>query len=210
MRKFSLLVVISLAGCGTQSPAPGHPNRLNPAGDYAHKATGFVFPSEIGSFKRSVVTEYNLDKTDVSAGYDKKTGEQGVASTIYVYPAPPLTSVGSSQSVIDGAREHLCTQAWEGIKADIVRAHPDAKLIVHETVRSPSPAFSRPGRRAVFRFTDIFASVNQPLRSEAELFCYAGGKWLVSYRTTAPAAFNYEPDLDQLMQSLKWPKALAD
>lgn len=209
MRRVLIVLTFFLVGCGSQAQAPDQPEQLNPAGNYVHHPTGFTFPPALGVFRRSGVTEYNREKTDVSADYDKVAGGQSVATTVYVYPAPALTSIRSPQAVVDDAKDHLCTQVWEGIKADIVRAHPDAELISLDQIASPSPSFKQRGHRATFRFTGDFGGGNQSLRSEAELFCYAAGGWLVAYRTTAPAAFDYRSDLTALMHALQWPSSFA-
>ena len=209
MRRAVIALAVLLIGCGSRAQAPDQPKELNPVGNYVHSATGFTFPPALGVFKRSGITEYNSDKTDVSAGYDKVASGLSVATTVYVYPAPPLTSIGSPQAVIDDAKEHLCAQVWEGIKSDIVRAHPDAELIALDQIPSPSSVFKQHGRKAIFRFTGNFGGSNQPLRSEADLFCYAGGNWLVAYRTTAPAGFDYSSDLGALMRDLRWPNSLT-
>jgi hypothetical protein len=209
MRWAIVTVAILLSGCVSQQQAPWQPVVLEPAGPYVHQATGFTFPVALGPFRRSGILEYNAEKSDVSAGYNKVSGEGRIAATVYVYPAPTLISIGSQQAVIDDAREHLCTQVWEAIQANIIRAHPGAELIVLDQIASPSPVFKKMGRRAIFRFTGNFGGTVQPLQSEADLFCYAGQRWLVSYRATAPAAFDYHADLDALMRGLSWPDSLG-
>jgi hypothetical protein len=206
---FAIGLLILLAGCGPQTPRARQPKRLNPSGTYVHRPTGFAFPVALGMFTRSVVTEYDRDATDVSGGYDKAAGDEGVAVTVYVYPAPLLISIGSPQAVVEDSRDHLCVGAWESLKAEIVQSHPDAELIGLGTIASPSPLFKAAGHKAVFKFTGNFGGREQSLRSEADLFCYAGGRWLVAYRTTAPAAFDYRADLAALMQALRWPASLA-
>ena len=207
MRYAVIGLTLLLTGCGSQAQSPDEPKRLTVADTYTHSATGFKFPRSVGKFKRSAITEYNQEKTDVGVGYDNVAAHMAV--TVYVYPAPPLTSIGSPQAVIDDARNHLCTQAWEGIKAEIVQAHPDAELIALENIGSPSPVYNKVGRKAVFRFSGNLGGQTQPVHSEADLFCYAGGRWLVSYRTTTPEAFDYRSDLDTLMHSLQWPSGLT-
>ncbi|MBW8911472.1 MAG: hypothetical protein JF564_06225, partial [Sphingomonas sp.] len=124
--------------------------------------------------------------------------------TVYVYPAPEVpakTPVAAMKAVQD----RLCADHFEGIKADIVQSHAGAVLIEESETASPAPAsFAHTGRRAVFSFTD-YRDKEQPLRSEADLFCYVGGKWLIAYRTTAPASVRYEAELAALMRSLHWP-----
>jgi len=209
MRRAVITLAVLLAACGSQAQAPDQPKKLNPSGAYVHRATGFTFPVALGKFTRTAITEYNQEKTDVSAGYGKVAGQESVAITVYVYPAPPLTSIGSPQTVIDDARQHLCTQVWEGLKVEIAQAHPDAELLSLEQIDSPFSSFRKPGHRAVFRFTGNLGGKEQPVRSEADLFCYAGGQWLVAYRTTAPDAFDYRGDLDALMHLLRWPNSLV-
>jgi len=205
LRRIILGLALLFCGCTSAAQAPDQPRSFNPLGPYRQDATGFIFPVAVEPFRRSVVTEFNAQKTDVSAGYDKPPGPNAMAATIYVYPAPSLTSIGSPQNVIDEARDHLCNEAWEGIKSEIQHAHPDAKLIEQGQLPSPSPTFTNPGHRAVFAFTDIFAGTQQPLHSEADLFCYVKDQWLVAYRTTTPAANDYRADLTTLMRKLRWP-----
>jgi len=107
MRKVAAAVAILLSGCGSEAQRPAQPVHFNPAGNYIHQATSFVFPRLLGGFTRSGITEYNREKTDVSAGYDKVAGGQSVMATVYVYPAPPVSSIASPQAVADAAKENL-------------------------------------------------------------------------------------------------------
>ncbi|WP_445682384.1 hypothetical protein [Radicibacter daui] len=208
--KWSVVTVAALlAGCVPQMQSSDRPATFNPTGPYVHQATGFIFPVAPGAFIRSDITEYNSEKTNISAGYNKDAGDKSLAVTIYVKPAPPVISLGSPPKVVAEAKDHLCRQLWEAMKETIIRVHPGAELISDGEVASPSVVFKGRGLRAIYRYTETFDGVVQPLRSEADLFCYAGQGWMVSYRATAPAGFDYHADLDTLMRDLQWPDSLG-
>lgn len=201
---FGGLAVMLCCSC-SPSPVEGGQPTGQPSGTYVHQATGFTFPPTLGKFKRSAVTEFNSDATDVSAGYDLVDPQNPVAITIYVYPAPRITSIGSPQSVIDDAQEHMCSKQFQSVKSDIERAHPGARLVSEGPIPSPSETHKNVGKKAVYDFQGVFAGREQPLRSEADLYCYVGGPWLIAYRSTSPVNAQYQPALANLMHNLAWP-----
>jgi len=174
--------------------------RASPAtdmGTYMHPGTGFQFPAVVGEFQRAQIEKYNSEETDVGVGYNLYSGEKQIAVTVFVYPAP---------AVQDAAKPAACADQFRSMKSDIEKAHPGARLVAETMVRSPMPARSETGQKAVYDFNGIFAGTEQPLQSEADLFCYVSGPWFIAYRTTAPAKLNYEPDLARLERELPWPR----
>lgn len=172
---------------------------------YVHRGSGFIFPAAAGDYQRTGLIEYDVAATDVSAGYQTMTPGRETVMTIYVYPAPEVPAE-TRAAEIDAVQDKLCADHFEDIKAGIVQSHPGAVLIEEGRTTSPAPgSFAHAGRRAVFGFSSAFRGKEQPLRSEADLFCYVGGKWLIAYRTTAPTAVRYEAELAALMQRLRWP-----
>jgi hypothetical protein len=60
--------------------------------------------------------------------------------------------------------------------------------------------------RAAYTFTaPLFAGRrNQPVRSEAYLFCYVGGRWSVKYRFTHPADQDVRALIGAFRRELAW------
>lgn len=194
----SRAAVVSLllcSGCGQSSSSPAQPQTSSEP--YVHRATGFTFPATVGEFTRAQISKYNSEGTDVGVGYNLYTPTKQIAVTVFVYPAP--------LAVDASAQDKACAAQFESVKADIERGHRDVHQIAESTIPSPAPNFDNAGKKAVYNYEDVFAGTAQPLRSEADLYCYVSGPWFVAYRTTTPKNTDYEPDLRRLMHDLTWP-----
>ena len=97
-------------------------------GLYVHKASGMEFPITVGEFRRTKLLRYDTGELDVSAGYDLFTPTSQVAATVYVYPAPKITSIGSSQNGIDGVRATIFKGWFQQEKQEILSAHSGIRL----------------------------------------------------------------------------------
>jgi hypothetical protein len=96
---FASLALLSLPSsllpaCGPATPATD-PSKLTPRphpiqvkGDFAHPASGALFPKRIGGMQREQPKAYDHEERDVSASYV----EGGLRITAYVYPAGPAAS----------------------------------------------------------------------------------------------------------------------
>ena len=168
---------------------------------YVHKPTGMSFPPSVGNLRRDRVIEYDGDATDVSAGYNLDEPDGRIVLTIFIFPAPLIEA---GKNVAD-EQERKCGEIFEGVKGEVF-IHPGAKLIDEGDIASPSASHMHPGRPAVFTLDGMaYVEVKGPLRSEADLFCYVGDKWLILYRATAPAGIAYERQLAELMHGIAWP-----
>ncbi|KQX26072.1 MULTISPECIES: hypothetical protein [unclassified Sphingomonas] len=197
-----------VSGCTAQpdnSADSSHRRSFRPAGDYVHRLSGVHFPRSVGRLQLVEITEYDSKASDVGVGYNVFQRDLQAAFTVYVYPAPDIVSIGSPRNVIRQTRNTFCERELQGIEQSIESAHPQMRLVAHGEIASPSSNFEGPGRRLVYRGTDVFAGRQQAVRSEADLFCYVGGKWLISFRTTARASDEYRDQLDLLMRSIAWP-----
>ncbi|HJQ16235.1 MAG TPA: hypothetical protein VJR87_12840 [Allosphingosinicella sp.] len=197
------VIILALAAV----PAGGQGlKQIDPTVSYVHGATGMSFPPSVGRLERNTVVEYDAAATDVSAGY-KIDGPKGrVIFTVYIFPAPPAKAAGDLRT----GRMEACGEAFEGVKNDI-KIHPGARLIEEGEVDSPSPKFNGKGKRVVFSLDGLLGvQAKGPFRSEAELFCYVGGRWQIMYRTTAPVDVTYEADLADLMRGIAWPVLTDD
>lgn len=171
---------------------------------FEHRETGFRFPTLLGPFRRVETRRYDRNGRDVGVGYNLETSGHQMAVTVFVYPAPSLPAYRSPEAS-STAREERCDRAFAAVQADIGAAHPGARLEEEGIAPSPSAEHAREGLRAVYAFDGVFNGRRQSLRSEATLFCYVGGDWLIAYRTTAPISVDYRADLARLMRDLVWP-----
>ena len=61
------------------------------------------------------------------------------------------------------------------------------------------------GHRSVYRFASPFDDRVQEIRSEAHLYCYVGGDWLVKYRVSAPVAVETRGAVETFIRTGPWP-----
>lgn len=170
---------------------------ISAPGTVVHSAAGARFPEQVGDFQRANVHQFDPDGIDLSASYVLARGEDRVIVTVYVYPAARLGS--------DGSAAERCEREFEGVGDAIEAHHGDARL----AEQGPAPAIAgvEPalGRRAVYRMTAPFNGRPQPVRSEAYLYCFVDGDWLVKYRATSNEAFDASSDVEDFIRSGPWP-----
>jgi len=194
-----------LLGCPSMRPKYlSQPASVDATGSYTHAASGMVFPDALGDFRRTSISRYDAEGLDVSAGYDLFAPPRVIAATVYVYPAPPLVSIGSPPEVVATARANLCQREFESRKQEILQSHPGAKLIEERAVSVVRAGGTHSGRMAAFEYEDIFAHQRQPVAARVYLFCYVGGKWVVKYRFSYPKSFDASKDIEDFMRSLSW------
>jgi hypothetical protein len=199
------LALLSLVSCKSpQGTYLAQPEAMQAEGFYLHPASGMAFPLAVGSFQRVNLTRYDAEGLDVSAGYNLLTAGAGIAATVYVYPSPPLVSIGSPNDVVASARATLCKNEFEARKREIVVAHPGAKLVRESDAPLPQGGPPNPGKMAAFDYEEVFAGQQQPLHSELYVFCYIGGKWTVKYRFTSPKSFDATDAISDFMARLRW------
>jgi len=187
MRKIGLPIFAAALALSAAAPgaAQHQPLLIDPPGPYIHRGSGFIFPTASGPFKRTRLIEYDVDATDVSAAYDVYEKGRESALTIYVYPAPPTTASTDAEAA-KLERDAVCQGEFEGVKSNVAGRHADVKLVHEGSIATPSPHFAGSGLDVLFEFSAEFRGKQQMVRSEAILYCYFGGKWLVKYRLTAP------------------------
>jgi hypothetical protein len=165
----------------------------DPPAIWIHKATGVGFPTTIGEFRRYKIDEYNDDGTDASVGYDLIRNERKIGYvTVYIFPPYDPGD---------------CAHQFAGIEDDVRQSYQNVELIAETDAKSPSGR-NPGGRLAAFRFDAKFDGSSQRVRSDAYLFCPAGGKWLVTYRATWLNGIDIHAEVTALMQSFAWPDLL--
>jgi len=126
----ALVLAVMLAGCQTVQVTP--PTPIHVSGYYNHPGSGMVFPERVGEFQRVQITQFAPSEKDVGVGYNSNGVRVPISATVYVYPAPRLISVGSPSSVVEDARAQLFHGHIEVLKREVMRAHPDARLLSEE------------------------------------------------------------------------------
>ncbi|MBV9272749.1 MAG: hypothetical protein JO333_02555 [Verrucomicrobia bacterium] len=184
IRAFALAVLIPFVAPGN-SPAQSPPFNVVQGDGLLHVASGFLFPAQIGEFRRIVTKQYDQAGRDISVGYNADGPE--IAATIFVYP-------------VHGKK---LEEEFQFRKNEVVSQHPAAKVTAH------GPASVSPARisalMAEFLYTDIFRGRPQKLRSR--LIVAQRGEWSAEYRITYPAsgAKKAAAQADYLVATFAWP-----
>jgi hypothetical protein len=210
-RQFLVVVAaLSLTAGGPQArPSPAAIQ--DSLGDYIHAPSGMTFPLTVGDFRRIRITRFNAEETDIGVGYDLilpthylVSPTQGVAATVYVYPAPSLVSIGSPPEVVADARSHLCAGEFARRKAELMDAHPGAQLIREGAVLPPGRESGVPGSMAAYEMEGVFSHQKQQMSSVLYVYCYVGGKWAIEYRFSSPKAVDLDGAISTFMAALPW------
>ncbi len=164
-----------------------------------------VFPSTVGRLQRAAPHIYDTAGQDVSVGYNLANGDTKIAGTVYVYPAPPLTSFDSPDSVVADARARLARAEFARREKEVTHAHPGAILLQERPVTLLQDFTAIDGWQATFAFSGNFAGQHRTLRSELFVFCFVAGKWALEYRFTYPQQRAPRADIDGFMRELRAP-----
>jgi hypothetical protein len=193
-----LIISASIFGCKTIEPIQTGTN-----GEYIHSEAQVVFPSNLGAFTRGKYNVYDPEGKDISVAYDLYSQNDQIAATIYSFPAPKVTSIGSPKEVVIGARTTLFKQYADEQIQYLSTKNQSAKLIGQKEINNEIGTPEIKGIFALFSYKEPFAGKNQEVLSELHLF--QKGKWLIKYRITYPKSSknNARKLIDQLMQDHK-------
>lgn len=177
------------------TPALAQKRVENAPDPWVHAATGTQFPATVDGFKRTGIFEYSDDGRDASAGYRLDRDGKWVNVTLYVYPA------------IDG---WTCRQTFDDVKATLDRY--EGGTLVRERLDPPPSGSGAPiAHYAQYQLpAGSMRETMGPVRSDAYLYCPPGGKWLVKYRATGTADFDFGSEVEALLQAIAWPKMLGN
>jgi hypothetical protein len=173
-------------------------------GAYRHDKSGMTFPVAVGEFQRGMLQRYDEDGLDVGAGYNVYDSRRQIIATIYVYPAPPLVSIGSPSGTVASARAFLAKNEFEARKREIMQPRPGARLIEDTEISIPIGGNVRIGRMATFEYDEQFAGRQQSLRSHLCMFNFVGGKWALKYRITYPRGLEATREIDSVLRGVPW------
>jgi hypothetical protein len=180
------------------------PEQVEVRGAYVHAASKITMPESVAGFQRDTVSRYDPDGLDVSGAYNLVTPSHRIAATVYVYPSPSLTSIGSPPEVVAGARAHLTEGEFERRKQEIQHAHPGTAVLEQRDFSRTESGQSYAGKLAVFEYEELFAGSRMPVLSRIYLFCYVGGKWTVKYRFTHPKNEDGDREIQEFIRKWSW------
>ena len=163
--------------------APVFRNNL-PHDALQHVKSGFVFPAQIGNFKREKTHQFDELGEDISVGYNNLV--YGVVATIYVYPA--------HGSLAD---------EFKARQAEIASHHQNIDLLLTSKRKITPKALD--ALTASYRFDEDFLGKTQGVRSE--LVVAQIGTRFVEYRFSYPVATqaNASVDVINFESTFAWP-----
>src|SRR6185369_3115370 len=191
---------ISCRSIQTSGPTP-----LNVTSTYKHAGSEMSFPENIGKFQRVQVTQYAPEEKDVGIGYNLYDPASPVIATVYVYPAPGVVSIGSPPDVAETAKALMFQGHLNAVKGDIMRAHPDAKLISENSVVVTLGAQSHKGKKVAYEFAYAFGPTLY--ESISQLYLFQNNDWMIKYRFTFPkvTALASEAAVMDFLNKFEWP-----
>ena len=192
--RLGLLVLALAAATGWQPAAAQRPVAVE--GDYLHGPAHAVYPVQVGGFKRSDIYQYDEAGKDVSASYNLATPAGRLLITVYIYPAPPASR---------SDRAEVCGQEFEAVGTTISSQHGDVAPAEQGSAIRVNGVGRKLAHRSVYRFSIPFDNRMQEIRSEAHLYCYVGGDWLVKYRVSAPVAVETRGPVEAFIRDGPWP-----
>jgi hypothetical protein len=169
---------------------------LDQPGTVSHRRAEAHFVERVGEFRRTSVVQYDEDGHDISASYELVRGDGRLVLTVYVYPATEAAET---------ARPTLCNQEFNNVRQVIGQQYGGATM----TEEGPAPAMTGIeaglSHRSVYRLRAPFAGEVRDLRSEVDLYCYVGRRWLVKYRATSNEGFDAGPEVERFIRTGPWP-----
>jgi hypothetical protein len=188
-----ILLVLAAASAGRPAAAQ---QEVAAEGAYLHGPARAVFPLQVGEFRRAKIHRYDETGEDVSASYNLATPAGRLLITVYIYPA-------AAAALADRAR--LCDEEFGAVNSAISSQHDNAAPIEQGSALPAQGTDRRLGHRSVYRFATPFDDRVQEIRSEAHLYCYVGGDWLVKYRVSAPLGVETRRPVEAFIRNGPWP-----
>jgi hypothetical protein len=203
MRFPQTLLAAVLAAVALAAPAGAQEVQVAPGQTYVHAASGMQFPAQVGDFVRGRIHRYGPD--DESAGYHLGRASREITITVYVYPSPALSLAPDTDPVgVLAAQALMCSAQFDTAQQEIDAAYDDETLIGEGSSEMPYAGAVTLGHTASYNLTapTFWGRRNVPVRSDAYLYCYVGGRWSVKYRISYPASADVSADIAALMRVL--------
>jgi hypothetical protein len=200
MRRFRYLAALPAAAMIVPAAAQV---QLQVQGPYVQAASGMTYPEIVDDFRRISVVQYRPDGTDVSAGYRGGSPNAEIIGTVYSFPLPP--PVLQPAETADQAQTRQCGAVAAQIVKQVETANAGAQRLQANLVNLGQAGAAQHGYHARYAMTvpSFLSRQQEAVKSDAYVFCY-GGKWIVEYRFTYPAAADAAPAIDKFMTDFKW------
>jgi hypothetical protein len=190
------LLLVALAGSAIGWAPISAQREVTVEGDYVHGPAHAVYPLRVGDFRRSQILQYDERGEDVGASYNLATPEGRLLITVYIYPAAPAVA---------SAREGRCDEEFAAVNSAISSQHDNAQPLEEGAALPVGGVDASLTHRSAYRFSSPFGDRVQEIRSEAHLYCYVGGGWLVKYRVSAPVAVKTRRPVEAFIRNGPWP-----
>jgi hypothetical protein len=168
-----------------------------------------IYPEKVEDFARTSVQQYKPDGSDISAGYVRAQPGAEIVATAYSFLMPQVKALDGETP--DKTQARTCQALASSVVNSVVKENPGAKTTSADLVTLEQGGLQH-GFHAVFAMTvpQFMGRTQEPVGSQAYIFCYAGGKWAVEYRFTYPSATaDAGPKIAEFMANLKWTYAPA-
>lgn len=202
MELFQAALIVTLTplllGCPSAPVNParlGGPSPIHVLGAYLHDPSGMEFPAQLGAFERRRILRYDPDANEISVRYDLVRPGQEIAATVYLYPCKG--ECGHFAKVLE--------REFDALKTQILSLHPEAGLLYEGDMQLEQDGKILEGKKAIFRFEDVFVFRMEALLSQAYIF--KRGKWFIEYRFTCPQT-EYDKvkgEFEGFARSFRWP-----
>jgi hypothetical protein len=204
------VVAMALAWCLSAIPAAYAQSEVPMPADanYVHAPSGMTFPAMIGPFQRANAGRlYTPSGDNVGVSYSFTSSSGGyVQATIFVYPAANIASGAVVAGDIATTRAQQCAAEHGSVAREVASVHPHAVMVENGAAQITQGGVAYAGHTLAFTIDSPsrFGTDHPTLRSEAYLFCYAGGRWNVKYRFTYVDQLQEESGVEQFMRDLIW------
>lgn len=195
MNRKTVSALFALAAVAGLQPAAAQ-REIRTGETYVHGPAHAHFPLQVGGFRRSDIYQYDFEGKDVSASYNLPTPAGRLLITVYIYPAA---------AVAPTARAKACADEFGAVNAAISGQHGNVAPLELGPGLAVAGSRRELGHRSVYRFRSPFDDKVQEIRSEAHLYCYVGGDWLVKYRVSAPVGVETRAPVDAFIRDGPWP-----
>jgi len=188
-------ILLVLAAVPGWQPAAAQ-REIRTPNTYVHGPARALYPVQVGDFRRSDIYQYDSEGKDVSASYNLATPAGRLLITVYIYPAA---------AAAPSARAKACADEFGIVNTAISSQHENVAPLERGEALAVAGSHPGLGHRSVYRFASPFDDKVQEIRSEAHLYCYVGGDWLVKYRVSAPAGVEARGPVETFIRNGPWP-----
>ncbi|MCD4780819.1 MAG: hypothetical protein K8S27_09780 [Candidatus Omnitrophica bacterium] len=181
-----LLYVIFLSICLMSACGPVTTNKFQfnlKTNEFTHGHSNLRFPEQIGKFVRGRINQYDPDGKDISVTYNIHHPQSAVIATIYIHPAPMLSSTAPPQDVAQRAHVTIFEQYVASVKKETLHAHPDAELLKQgqKTLQIRKAIIT--GVCVKYRLKTL---AGQAIDTFLEMYVFQFGPWIIKYSITYP------------------------